>query len=69
MGTKISHSDSVSGKAYSDYSHGGQHHLQAMESRLVHWGKVIAGVVSKLVDHVEKSKLSPINPYLFHLYH
>jgi len=40
-----------------------------MESRLVHWRKVIAEVVSKLVDHVKKSKLSPISPYLFHLYH
>jgi len=41
----------------------------AMESRLVHWRKVIAGIVSKLANHVGKSKLSPISPYLFHLYH
>jgi len=41
----------------------------AMKSRLVHWGKVIAGIVSKLTDYVKKSKLSPINLYLFHFYY
>jgi len=40
-----------------------------MESRLVHWANVIAGIVSKLANHVEKSKLNPMCPYLFHLYH
>lgn len=36
----------------------------AMEDRAVNSDRVIGGVVTKLVDHVGKSKSSPISPYL-----
>lgn len=41
----------------------------AMEQRTVNTAKVIANVVSKLVEHVSKGKRNALRPYLFHLYH
>ena len=35
----------------------------------VNWGQVFQEVVGKLVSGLEKGNSSPINPYLFHLYH
>ena len=32
------------------------------------WGILLQAVVAKLVDGVQKFKVTPIGPYLFHLY-
>ena len=37
--------------------------------RKVNWGQVFHEVLGKLVSGLEKGKSSPINPYLFHIYH
>ena len=37
--------------------------------RKVNWDLVMQEVIGKLVSGLEKGKPSPINPYLFHLYH
>jgi hypothetical protein len=39
-----------------------------MEERVVHWGRILALVVTKLTDQVKKNKYSPLSPYLFYLY-
>jgi len=41
----------------------------ALEDRVLHWGRVIAAVMEKLVEHITRNKFSSISPYLFHLYH
>jgi len=43
--------------------------LGTLEGRVVHWDRIIVGLVGKLAEHVRRNKTNRINPYLFHLYH
>ena len=39
------------------------------EERPVNWGIVVKDLVQRLLSEMEKSKATPICPYVFHLYH
>jgi hypothetical protein len=42
--------------------------FKALEDRVVHWGRIMHLVVTKLTNQVKKSKYNPLSPYMFHLY-